>query len=384
MRIYDILVVDDSIFMRKIISDLISEDPQFRVVATAKNGKEAVELIKKLKPNAVTMDIEMPEMNGLDALKTIMSEHPTPIIMLSSLTQEGARETIIALERGAVDFVGKPSGSISLDLHKVKTALIEKLHIAVKTNVNKFNAKLAPPNPLRFNKPAGESKASIPSAPVAQPAPKPYKQEGNHSSGKLMNPPASQVQQLAAIGTSTGGPRALHQVISNIPGDFAAPVVIVQHMPPNFTKSLAQRLDSVSELTVVEAEDGMILHNGTAYVAPGGFHMMVARNGPGMYKIHLCKEDPRNGHRPSVDVLFESLLPLKELRRHIVLMTGMGSDGAKGMLALKQAGAVTTIAESEETCIVYGMPRAAVELQCVSHILPQQEIAHMLSKAVLT
>lgn len=373
MRTYNVLVVDDSIFMRKIITDLITEDPQFRVIGTAKNGIEAVEMVKTLKPDAITMDIEMPLMNGLDALKKIMSEQPTPVIMLSSLTQEGARETIIALERGAVDFVGKPSGSISLDLHKVKVLLLEKLHIAVRTNAAKFAV-----NPVRttiFEK-LRAAKEII------------AKQE-TAASSEHQNPakPASaastQVQQLVAIGTSTGGPRALHQVISNIPADFPAPVVIVQHMPPNFTKSLAQRLDSVSALHVVEAENGMTLNNGCAYIAPGGYHMMVARNGPGMYKIYLSKEDPRNGHRPSVDVMFESLLPLKELKRHVVLMTGMGSDGARGMLSLKQAGAVTTIAESEETCIVYGMPRAAVELQCVTHILPQQEIAHQLTQAVL-
>ncbi|WP_282941835.1 chemotaxis response regulator protein-glutamate methylesterase [Paenibacillus sp. RC67] len=373
MRTYNILVVDDSIFMRKIITDLISEDPQFRVVATAKNGIEAVEMVKTLKPDAVTMDIEMPLMNGLDALKKIMSEQPTPVIMLSSLTQEGARETIIALERGAVDFVGKPSGSISLDLHKVKVLLLEKLHIAVKTNAAKFSA-----NPIRstiFEKlrAAKEIIAKQETAALAE-LPNP---------AKPVTAAPSQVQQLVAIGTSTGGPRALHQVISNIPADFPAPVVIVQHMPPNFTKSLAQRLDSVSALHVVEAENGMVLNNGCAYIAPGGYHMMVARNGPGMYKIYLSKEDPRNGHRPSVDVLFESLLPLKELKRHVVLMTGMGSDGAKGMLSLKQAGAITTIAESEETCIVYGMPRAAIELQCVTHILPQQEIAQQLTQAVI-
>ncbi|UQZ87355.1 Chemotaxis response regulator protein-glutamate methylesterase [Paenibacillus konkukensis] len=383
MRTYDVLVVDDSIFMRKIISDLIAEDPQFRVVATAKNGREAVEMVKKLKPNAVTMDIEMPEMNGLDALKAIMTEHPTPVIMLSSLTQEGARETIVALERGAVDFVGKPSGSISLDLHKVKTALLEKLHMAVTTNVSKFSA-----NPLRtrlLNKPKATENAPWKPKPPFTEKPAPPKVVPAAPTVPLAASSASaQVTQLVAIGTSTGGPRALHQVISAIPAHFPAPVVIVQHMPPNFTKSLAQRLDSVSELHVMEAEDGMILQNGSAYVAPGGYHMMIARSGPGAYRIYLSKEDPRNGHRPSVDVLFESLLPLKELKRHIVLMTGMGADGARGMLALKKAGAVTTIAESEETCIVYGMPRAAVELQCVTHILPQQEIAHQLTRAVVT
>jgi two-component system chemotaxis response regulator CheB len=370
---YKILIVDDSIFMRKIITDLITEDNHFQVIATAKNGKEAVELVKKLKPDAITMDIEMPEMNGLDALKVIMAEMPTPVIMLSSLTQDGARETIVALERGAVDFIGKPSGSISLDLRRVRETLLEKLNIAVRTNVSKFKSS-PPPNSLPLMRKPAPKQEHIPKAVNGLVT-------GVAASGQ--GQASQQVQQIVAIGTSTGGPRALHQVISQIPGPFPAPIVIVQHMPPNFTKSLAQRLHSISQLQVMEAENGMILQNGSVYVAPGGYHMTVARHGPGSYKIHISQEEPRGGHRPSVDVLFESLLPMKELKRHIVIMTGMGADGAKGMLALKNAGAVTTIAESEETCIVYGMPRAAVELKCVMHVLPQQEIALKLSQAVM-
>ncbi|MGF9711568.1 protein-glutamate methylesterase/protein-glutamine glutaminase [Paenibacillus naphthalenovorans] len=353
---YDVLVVDDSVFMRKIISDFIGEDPELRVVGTARNGREAIEMVKKLNPNAVTMDIEMPEMNGLDALRTIMREHPVPVIMLSSLTQAGAMETIRALDLGAFDFVGKPSGSISLDLYKVKQNLLEKLRVAVRTKVKGVHAPIRPVSSQTVKPAVKTEKRS-----VAQPAP---------------------LEHLVAIGTSTGGPRALHQVLSQIPDGFRAPVLIVQHMPPNFTKSLAQRLDSDSYLRVVEAEPGMVLESATAYVAPGGYHMMVARNGANSYKIHLSKEDPRNGHRPSVDVLFESLLPLKELKRHIVIMTGMGSDGAKGMLALKQSGAITTIAEAEQTCVVYGMPRAAVELGCVTDVLPLQQIAARLMQAV--
>jgi two-component system chemotaxis response regulator CheB len=293
--------------------------------------------------------------------------------MLSSLTQDGTRETITALERGAVDFIGKPSGSISLDLRKVKTALLDKLHVAVQANIRKFTSNQAST--------AKQSVGFKLDATAKRKLAEPPRTVANDQPARNT---LSQVHQLVAIGTSTGGPRALHQVISNIPGRLPAPIVIVQHMPPNFTKSLAQRLDSVSEIHVVEAEDGMILKNGEAYIAPGGFHMTVARNGPGTYKIHLSQEDPRGGHRPSVDILFESLLPLKELKRHIVIMTGMGADGAKGMQALRKAGAVTTIAESEETCIVYGMPRAAVELDCVTHVLPQHDIALKLSMAVMT
>jgi two-component system chemotaxis response regulator CheB len=363
---YHILVVDDSVFMRKIISDIISENPQFQVVGTAKNGKEAIEKAKLLKPHAITMDIEMPIMNGLEALQHIMNEQPTPIIMLSTLTQAGAAETIRALELGAIDFIRKPSGSISLDLHKIKRLLFEKLQIAVKTKVqplkNKPVAKDVSPlvtkQRITVTKPANQRTVNV---------------EGS-----------TQFGHLVAIGTSTGGPRALHQVISNIPAGFPAPILIVQHMPPNFTKSLAQRLNDISQIKVVEAQEGDILHAATAYIAPGGYHMTAYREKALTYRIRLSKEDPRSGHRPSVDVMFESLLGLHDLQRHIVLMTGMGSDGAKSMLALREAGVTTTIAESEETCVVYGMPRAAVELKAAMHVLSQQDIAPKLVKAVIS
>ncbi|MDU4698669.1 MAG: chemotaxis protein CheB, partial [Paenibacillus sp.] len=187
---------------------------------------------------------------------------------------------------------------------------------------------------------------------------------------------------LVAIGTSTGGPKALKAVLEKIPGDFPAPIVIVQHMPPNFTKSLAQRLNSLCELNVVEAEEEQELQSGTAYIAPGGFHMNVVSGPAGSYRVHLTKTELRNGHRPSVDVLYESLLPLQALKRHIVLLTGMGSDGAKVMKRLYDAGVTSTIAESEETCVVFGMPRSAIELKCVSHVLPLYEIGPKLVQEV--
>jgi two-component system chemotaxis response regulator CheB len=364
MAPYHILVVDDSVFMRKIISDLISENPQFKVIGTAKNGKEGVEQVKLLKPHAVTMDIEMPEMNGLEALERIMVEHPTPVVMLSSLTQEGASETIRALELGAVDFIRKPSGSVSLDLFKVKTLLHEKLLMAVKSRL-KATPEL---KPVKTQNSVIARNTSL----VMKPPDKSISIEGS-----------TQFNHLVSIGTSTGGPRALHQVVSQIPAGFPAPILIVQHMPPNFTKSLAQRLNDISQIKVVEATEGEVLQTATAYIAPGGWHMKAYRDSSKTYRIQLTKEDPRSGHRPSVDVMFESLLALNELKRHIVLMTGMGSDGAKAMLALKQNGATTTIAESEDTCVVYGMPRAAVELKAAMHILPQQDIAAKLVKAVL-
>lgn len=364
---YNILVVDDSVFMRKIITDLISENPQYKVIGTAKNGQEAIEQVKLLRPDAVTMDIEMPVMNGLDALKHIMAEQPTPVLMLSSLTQEGAAETIKALEWGAVDFIRKPSGSISLDLYKVKLLLHEKLQMAVRTKMSGAQSTNVQSVLQKVNVASAKNTKEI----VKQLDSKaPVMQATTH------------FNHLVAIGTSTGGPRALHQVISNIPAGFPAPILIVQHMPPNFTKSLAQRLNDISQIKVVEAVDGEVLQTATAYVAPGGWHMVIYKDPNRMYKIRLTKDEPVSGHRPSVDVMFDSLVSLHELKRHVVLMTGMGSDGAKGMLSLRQSGATTTIAESEESCVVYGMPRAAVENQAAMHVVHQQDIAARLAKCV--
>lgn len=367
MAPYNILVVDDSVFMRKIISDLISDNPQYKVIGTAKNGQEAIEQVKLLRPDAVTMDVEMPIMNGLDALQRIMAEQPTPVIMLSSLTQEGASETIKALEWGAVDFIRKPSGSISLDLYKVKQLLHEKLHMAVRTKLRPVQKQ--PVSPQVNQSLIPKSNASL--------------MKVSDTTKFAVKPGSTYFDHLVAIGTSTGGPRALHQVISHIPAGFPAPILIVQHMPPNFTKSLAQRLNDVSQIQVVEAAEGDVLQTATAYVAPGGWHMVIYKDTDKTYRIRLTKEEPRSGHRPSVDVMFESLLGMSELKRHIVLMTGMGSDGAKGMLSLKQSGVSTTIAECEETCVVYGMPRAAVEIQAAMHVLPQQDIAIRLAQCVL-
>jgi two-component system, chemotaxis family, protein-glutamate methylesterase/glutaminase len=379
MARYNILVVDDSMFMRKVITDAISEDPAFHVIATAKNGREAVELVKSLSPDAVTMDLEMPEMNGLQALQRIMDERPTPVIMLSSLTEEGAKETIRALELGAVDFVQKPSGSISLDLYKVKRLLQEKLHIAVSTNAKK---RLLLQDLAAEKAKIEATKAETPPVAKSQPKPKPVSAVPPEKP-KTKTAAMTTFEHIVAIGTSTGGPRALQKVLTGLPADFSAPIVIVQHMPPGFTKSLAQRLDTLSQIRVVEAEEGQQLESATAYIAPGGWHMTIGKEGSA-YRVRLNKEPPRGGHRPSVDTLFDSLLSLQLLKRHIVLMTGMGSDGAQGMLRLRDAGAVSTIAESEETCVVFGMPRSAIECKAAEHVVHLHDIPFRLVKAVQT
>jgi len=382
MASYRVLVVDDSVFMRRIITDLITENSQFQVVDTAKNGKEAVEKVKLHRPDVVTMDIEMPEMNGLDALKQIMAEQPTPVVMLSSLTLSGTNETIRALEYGAVDFIRKPSGSVSLDLFKVKKQLQEKLLIAVKSSFKQSNSLPGDPEKSKPNVLTPKISVPTPKAPITKSKAivKPEdKADPSAVPGNLLY-----YKHIVAIGTSTGGPRALTAVLSQIPASIMAPILVVQHMPPNFTKSLANRLNDICQVQVVEAEDGMKVQRGTAYIAPGGWHMELVKDAMQGYRIALSKTDPVSGHRPSVDVLFNSLAPLKELKRHAVLMTGMGSDGAKGMLALLEAGAKTTIAEAEETCVVYGMPRSAVLMNAATMVLPQDKIPQQIIQATQT
>lgn len=442
MKPYKVLVVDDSAFMRKIISDLIENDADFQVTATATNGREAIEKINKLRPDLVTMDVEMPEMNGLEALKIIMASDPLPVIMLSGINEEGMKETILALEWGAFDFIRKPSISNSQDITGVGESLREQMKEAMlareqrEARASAFRMPdIAPLEPLlptatRLipDKPKATSKSSLKNEGVRKPRgkqlvdstipkvatkpiisaktpisekTKPKSKVENKptprkpvieslvevSSDPLVLPPdrmvgSKNLQKLVAVGCSTGGPRALKVLLEKIPADFPAPIVIVQHMPPNFTKSLAQRLNTFSPLEVLEAEQGMILQKGTAYIAPGGYHLQVTPSAKGQYAVVLTKEEARNGHRPSVDVLFESLLPLTSLDRHVLLMTGMGSDGARMMKSLYDSGVTSTFAESEETCVVYGMPRSAVELQCVKYVLPLQEIAPRLVQAV--
>lgn len=344
---YSVLVVDDSAFMRKLITDMIRSDERFSDVYTAKNGQEAFEKTMQLRPSVISMDVEMPVVDGIEALKRIMEHCPTPVIMLSSMTEHGAEETIHALESGAIDFVKKPSGMISLDLVKVKQDLLQKLIVAAQTNV--FPQQL-------HNSGEMQKKTSA--------------QRGSSAIGNDTH------QHLVAIGTSTGGPKALQHVLSRFPAHFPAPILIVQHMPPPFTKSLAARLNSLCDIQVVEAEHGAIIKPGTAYIAPGDWHMTLVQLQDN-YKIHLHQEPPCFGHRPSVDVMFRSLLPLSGMQKHIVLLTGMGRDGASAMKALKEAQA-RTIAEAEATCVVYGMPKAAVELGAAEEIVPIHRIAETI------
>lgn len=363
MQKIKVLIVDDSAFMRKMIQDFLSEHPSIEVIGTARDGRDALKKIKTLRPDVVTMDIEMPVLNGLDALQLIMEEHPVPVLMLSSTTTQGAENTMQAIAYGAIDFIAKPSGPISLDLYKIKEELTQKVISASKANlaqlVKKTTYVKSTINPL-----TEYSKIE--------------RRELNKLSPQLKN----FTKKLVCIGTSTGGPRALQNVITKLPRNIDAPIFVVQHMPAGFTKSLAIRLDSLSDCNVKEAIDGEIAQKGTVYIAPGGFHMLIREQG-GNLKIQLDDiTPPRNGHRPSVDVMFESISSISSYAKVAVIMTGMGADGSQGLIDLKKKGSVTAIAESQETSIVYGMPKAAVATNLVDEVQNVERIADTIMKYV--
>jgi len=373
-----LLVVDDSAFMRKLISDFFVGNSKVEVVGTARNGKDAIKKIQSLKPNVVTMDIEMPEMNGLDALKEIMIQCPVPVVMLSSTTQRGTENAIAAIEGGAVDFVAKPSGTISLDLHKIQNELVHKVEQAATVPISKLK------------KPSGSKRQQEQVTRVSTVIKEPQQHGRTNTSINVVSTKVAVTKpmvewskigkKIVLIGTSTGGPRALQEVVTKIPKSIQAPILIVQHMPAGFTKSLANRLDQLSEISVKEAEQGDILQNGVAYIAPGGYHLKLRKVGTTFGIVLDNQEAPRSGHRPSVDVMFEDVSQYKDFDKVAVIMTGMGHDGSNGLKALKNTGNVIAIAESAETCIVYGMPKAAVETQLVDEVADVDDIAQTIMK----
>lgn len=348
-----VLVVDDSSFMRKIISDIINSDPNLEVIDTAKNGREAIEKSKIHKPDVMTLDVEMPVLDGLSALDIIMDEMPMPVIMLSSLTREGADATLRALELGAVDFITKPSSIFKVNTDDMRLELISKLKMAAGV---KMKLKVSTPIKIR---------------------PKPVSSEVFNSK---KNVTIGKGNRIIAIGTSTGGPKALQYVIPNLPGDMDASVLIVQHMPPGFTKSLAERLDSMSELNVKEAEDSEELKPGYAYIAPGNFHLRIVKEN-NRFIIRLGDGETVSGHKPSVDAMMDSLAQLNISNLIGVIMTGMGSDGAKGLAKLKNDKNYI-IAQDEESCVVFGMPKSAIKLGAVDKVVSLDEISNEIIKAM--
>nr|WP_182188481.1 chemotaxis response regulator protein-glutamate methylesterase [Pectinatus frisingensis] len=347
-----ILIADDSIFMRKILSDIFATQADFTVVGVAVNGRDAIEKVLELKPDIMTLDVNMPIMDGLHALKVIMREAPLPVIMVSSLTKSGADETIAALEAGAVDFINKGNTNI-INSRDISDSIINKCRAAVKVK-GKLSA-------WHIN-----SKRVSPFYSVTEGRP-------------AYNSSAAGCTRLVAIGTSTGGPKALQDVITKLPADLPCGVVVVQHMPPGFTKSLADRLNQLSEVTVKEAENGDRIEPAHVYIAPGNYHMVVHKDAAGGI-ISLNQEPPIGNHRPSVNALFNSAVPFGK-NLVAVIMTGMGNDGAAGMLQIKKAGGYV-IAESELTSVVYGMPKAVVDLGIADEVLPVDEIANAIVSAI--
>lgn len=365
------LVVDDSAFMRKLIADFLNSHPQIEVVGVARNGKDAIDKLMSLEPDVITLDVEMPVMDGLEALKEIMRLRPTPVVMLSSTTKKGAENTVLAMESGAVDFVAKPGGAISLNLGMIKDEIIEKVVAATTVPVTKLRRM-----PRRESVPRRVEKVEKQGNTPAT------AQSESHRIKNINKKLSAGGKKIIAIGTSTGGPRALQEVLTNLPKDIAAPIVIVQHMPVGFTKSLAERLNTLCDITVKEVEHGDLLENGVAYIAPGGNHFTVKKLGATFVAQVDDKEQPRLGHRPSVDVLFESLAKIASLKCLAVVMTGMGSDGKDGLTQLKASCETIAIAESQETSVVYGMPKAIVDQDLADTVVRLEDIATIIKEKV--
>lgn len=338
-RMVRVLIVDDSTFARLSISRQLSSDPTIEVVGVARDGIEALEKVRELKPNVVTLDVDMPRMGGLKTLEHIMAEEPTPVIMLSSLTGRGTETTIRALELGAIDFFLKSSRATPDGFYGLNDDLNTKVKLAAGVEGTKLKVRTR----------RGEMHS------------RPERLAGGHSSSP---------SRVIVIGSSTGGPRALHELIPDLPGDIPASVLVVQHMPPGFTKSLADRLNELSRIEVKEAQPGDILRQGTVLIAPGNYHMVVRMDG----RIGLNQKPPALGLRPAVDMTMQTVAQVYGALSIGVVLTGMGSDGTRGAASIKAAGGKIA-AQDEATCVVYGMPRSVVESGNVDKIVPLLQMA---------
>lgn len=352
MKKIRVIVVDDSALMRKIISDMINSEEDMEVVDVAKNGQELLNKISNNTPDVITLDVEMPIMDGMTALKELKRSYKSiPVIMLSSISQKGTQLTMECLESGAFDFIPKPSGAISLDINKVKDELVQKIRIACDKNITSDAVK--------------EIKQQMPLERTYQ---RNYMSKLKSDRDKI---------ECVVIGASTGGPKALYTVITALPANLGVPVFVVQHMPVGFTKAFADRLNANSDIRVVEASDSMPVERNVVYIAPGGYHMEVGLD----KKIHLNLEPAIWGVRPAVDKLFISASKVYGSRIVSAVLTGMGKDGAQGTVEIKKQGGIT-LSEDKSTCTIYGMPKAAFETGMVDAVLPLEEIAIQIIKLV--
>lgn len=337
-----VLVVDDSALMRKIISDMINEESDMEVIDTAKNGRDLLKKINEIKPDVITLDIEMPQMDGITTLKQLKRKKiDIPVIVLSSISKRGTQLTMDCLEAGAFDFISKPSGEISIDIEKVKDELIEKIRAAYNKNIKDLK-KYKKVSSIRINT--------------------------NNIKNKI---------NAVVIAASTGGPKALYTVITALPEKIGVPIFIVQHMPAGFTKTFAERLDLNSDIKVVEAEDQEKIEKDIVYIAPGDFHMEVGKDG----KIHLNKEPQIYGVRPAADKLFISASSVYGANLLSVVLTGMGRDGSQGTVEVKKNGGIT-ISEDESTCTIYGMPKEAYKTGMIDMVLPITDIPIQIVKII--
>ena len=366
-----VLVVDDSGFFRRRVSEILSSDPNIQVIGTATNGREAIDQALALKPDVITMDYEMPMMDGITAVRQIMQRCPTPVLMFSSLTHEGARVTLDALDAGAVDFLPKNFEDISRNPTKVKQLLCEKIHTISRSN-RRFSSTASAPAAAAAAAAFGGRSASV--TPQAAPAARPTSPA--HSTPAAA--PRRKSYRLVAIGTSTGGPVALQRVLTQLPGNFPAPIVLIQHMPAAFTKAFAERLDKLCKISVKEAEDGDLLRPGLALLAPGGKQMMVDGRGA----VRILPGDERLNYRPCVDVTFGSAAKAFGDKVLAVVLTGMGADGREGARMLKQSGSQVWT-QDEASCVIYGMPMAVVKANLSDAVYGLDDIGRHLSEACL-
>jgi len=387
-----VLVVDDSSFFRRRVSEIINSESRLQVVDVATNGKEAVEKAKSLKPDVITMDVEMPVMDGITAVKEIMAAVPTPILMFSSLTHDGARATLDALDAGALDFLPKKFEDIARNREEAVTLLQQRVleisrrksslrrimpSVAERPSFSRSSRPSTPPQSLsRGREPLSRSTFPNRTATTATSttlrstagSTQPASTSRFRASGKKY--------QLTAIGTSTGGPVALQKILTALPANYPHPILLVQHMPATFTNAFASRLNSLCNISVKEAEDGDILRPGVAYLAPGGLQMMVEGR-PGSARIRILDGGERMTYKPCVDVTLGSAAKIYGDKVLSMILTGMGADGREGARMLKSAGS-TIWAQDEDSCVVYGMPQAVAKAGISSESLPLERIAERM------
>ncbi len=356
-RVITVVVTDDSAFMRRAIQKMLEKEPEIRVVGTAASGEEGIAMVERLKPDVVTMDVEMPGIGGLEAARAIVERRGPPIIMVSALTRDGAETTLHALELGAVDFIPKPDSAL-IDIVNVQRELVEK----VKHFGSRGAYLRAMRETLRIQR--GALADARPAAPPPQPPPRP--------------PSTARAGGFAcvAIGTSTGGPVALSQILPKLPAGFPIPIVVVQHMPPGFTRPLAERLAATSRIDVVEGADGMPLAPGTAIIAPAGKQLRLVRS-KGAVRVALGDDAQRSLHVPSVDAMAASVGETYGAGALGVILTGMGHDGVQGLRVLKERGGYV-LGQDEASSVVYGMPRAAAVAGLVDRVVPLDAVSRTL------